>query len=41
MLKRGFWLAPSQFEACFASVAMTDEEIDRYIAAAAEVMQEL
>lgn len=41
MLDRGFWLAPSQFEACFASVAMTDEEIDRYIAAAAEVMQEL
>lgn len=41
MLDRGFWLAPSQFEACFASVAMTDEEIDRYIAAAAEVMQTL
>lgn len=41
MLDKGFWLAPSQFEACFASVALTDEEIDRYIAAAAEVMQEL
>lgn len=41
MLDRGFWLAPSQFEACFASVAQTDEEIDRYLEAASEVMREL
>lgn len=41
MLDRGFWLAPSQFEACFASVALTNAEIDKFIAAAAEVMTEL
>lgn len=41
MLDRGFWLAPSQFEACFASLATTDEEIDLMVAAAAEVMAEL
>jgi len=41
MLDRGFWLAPSQFEACFASVALSDEEIDRFVAAAADVMREL
>lgn len=41
MLDRGFWLAPSQFEACFASLALSDEDIDNYIAAAKEVMAEL
>lgn len=41
MLDRGFWLAPSQFEACFASLAQSDEEIEAYLAAAAEVMTEL
>lgn len=41
MLDRGFWLAPSQFEACFASVAQTEDEIDLMVAAAADVMTEL
>jgi len=41
MLERGFWLAPSQFEACFASMAQTDAEIDSFLAAAGEVMAEL
>ncbi len=41
MLERGIWLAPSQFEACFASVAMTDEDIERAVAAAAEVFATL
>jgi glutamate-1-semialdehyde 2,1-aminomutase len=41
MLDRGFWLAPSQFEACFVSLAHTDEEIDAFVAAATEVLAEL
>ena len=41
MLDRGFWLAPSQFEACFVSVAHTDEEIDSFIEAATDVMKTL
>ena len=41
MLKRGFWLAPSQFEACFASLAHSDEDIDALIAAAHEVLLEI
>jgi len=41
MLDRGMWLAPSQFEACFASVATTENDIDALIAAAKEVLQEL
>ncbi|MFZ5626154.1 MAG: glutamate-1-semialdehyde 2,1-aminomutase [Bacillota bacterium] len=36
MLKRGVYLAPSQFEAAFVSLAHTEEDIDRTIAAAAE-----
>jgi glutamate-1-semialdehyde 2,1-aminomutase len=39
MLDRGFWLAPSQFEACFVSLAHTDEEIDRFVEAATEVLK--
>ncbi|MBE0418490.1 MAG: glutamate-1-semialdehyde 2,1-aminomutase [Coriobacteriia bacterium] len=39
MLDRGFWLAPSQFEATFVSLAHTDEEIDAFIEAAAEVLK--
>lgn len=38
MLDRGFWLAPSQFEACFASLAQTDEQIDAFVSAAGEVL---
>ena len=34
MLKEGIYLAPSQFEAAFVSIAHTDELIDRTIAAA-------
>jgi len=41
MLDRGFWLAPSQYEACFVSMAITDEEIDRFIEAATDVMKTL
>ena len=41
MLDRGFWLAPSQFEATFVSLAHTDEEIERFVAAAGEVLAEL
>jgi glutamate-1-semialdehyde 2,1-aminomutase len=41
MLERGFWLAPSQFEATFVSLAHTDEEIDRFVEAASEVMATL
>jgi glutamate-1-semialdehyde 2,1-aminomutase len=38
MLERGVYLAPSQFEAGFMSLAHTDEDIDRTLAAAKEVM---
>ncbi|MDZ4168064.1 MAG: glutamate-1-semialdehyde 2,1-aminomutase [Coriobacteriia bacterium] len=41
MLDRGYWLAPSQFEACFVSMAHTDEEIDAFVAAAGEVLATL
>jgi len=41
MLERGFWLAPSQFECCFVSLAMTRADIEDAIAAAGEVMTEL
>ena len=41
MLDRGFWLAPSQFEACFASLALSNDEIDQFVAAAGEVMAQL
>jgi glutamate-1-semialdehyde 2,1-aminomutase len=38
MLDRGFTIAPSQFEACFVSLAHTDEDIDAYLSAAADVL---
>ncbi len=41
MLDKGFWLAPSQFEACFVSLAHTDEEIEAFVAAAGEVLATL
>jgi glutamate-1-semialdehyde 2,1-aminomutase len=41
MLERGVYLAPSQFEAGFTSLAHTDEDIDRTLAAAREVMSSL
>lgn len=41
MLKKGIYLAPSQFEACFVSLAHSDEDIDQTILAAKEAMAEL
>jgi glutamate-1-semialdehyde 2,1-aminomutase len=41
MLERGFTIAPSQFEACFVSLAHTDEDIDAFVAAAADVLATL
>ena len=41
MLKQGVYLAPSQFEACFTSMAHTDQDIEDTIAAARTVMAEL
>ena len=41
MLKRGIYLAPSQFEAGFTSLAHTEEDIDRTLAAAREVLSSL
>jgi glutamate-1-semialdehyde 2,1-aminomutase len=41
MLDRGIYLAPSQFEAGFISLAHTDRDIDRTVGAAYEVMKRL
>ncbi len=41
MVKRGVYLAPSQFEAAFVSLAHTEEEIERTIEAARETFREL
>ncbi len=41
MLEHGVYLAPSQFEAGFTSLAHTDEDIDRTLEAAREVMSSL
>ncbi|KJH70914.1 glutamate-1-semialdehyde 2,1-aminomutase [Aliterella atlantica] len=41
MLERGIYLAPSQFEAGFSSVAHTEVDIDQTLAAAREVMSSL
>ncbi len=41
MLAKGVYLAPSQFEACFTSLAHTDKDIDDTIEAAKAVMAEL
>ena len=41
MLERGIYLAPSQFEAGFTSLAHTDEDIDHTLAAAKAVLAEI
>lgn len=41
MLVKGVYLAPSQFEACFVSLAHTDKDIEETIAAAETVMAEM
>ena len=41
MLERGIYLAPSQFEAGFTSLAHTEEDIERTLTAAREVMSSL
>jgi len=41
MLQRGIYLAPSQYEAGFTSLAHTEEDIDKTIAAAKEVFAEI
>ncbi len=41
MLERGIYLAPSQFEAGFTSLAHTDQDIDQTIAAARETLKEI
>lgn len=40
MLKRGIYLAPSQYEALFISTAITDELADQYIQANFEALQD-
>ncbi|AOX02221.1 glutamate-1-semialdehyde-2,1-aminomutase [Moorena producens PAL-8-15-08-1] len=41
MLERGIYLAPSQFEAGFTSLAHTEDDIDRTLAAAKEVISSI
>jgi glutamate-1-semialdehyde 2,1-aminomutase len=41
LLERGVYPPPSQFEAWFPSLAHTDEQVDRTIAAAAEAFREV
>merc|ERR1719355_303435 len=41
MLERGVYLAPSQYEAGFTSLAHTDEDVEKTIAAAKEVFSTL
>jgi glutamate-1-semialdehyde 2,1-aminomutase len=41
MLERGIYLPPSRFEALFLSAAHTDEDLERTVAAAAEVLRAL
>ncbi|MBE9056616.1 glutamate-1-semialdehyde 2,1-aminomutase [Sphaerospermopsis sp. LEGE 08334] len=41
MLERGIYLAPSQFEAGFTSLAHTDEDIEQTLAAAKDVLSSL
>jgi glutamate-1-semialdehyde 2,1-aminomutase len=40
MLKRGIYLAPSQFEALFVSTSITDELVDKYLTACRESLIE-
>jgi len=39
MLDRGIYLPPSQFEACFVSLAHTDEDVEKTLQAAEDVMK--
>jgi glutamate-1-semialdehyde 2,1-aminomutase len=41
MLEKGFYFAPSQFEAAFVSTAHSEEDIDSTIEASCEVMKTL
>lgn len=41
MLEKGVYLAPSQFEALFVSAAHSNEDIEKTIAAASEVMEKI
>ncbi len=41
MLEKGIYLAPSQFEAGFTSLAHTEEDVQKTIAAAKEVLKDL
>ena len=41
MLEKGIYLAPSQFEAGFTSLAHTDEDVEQTLAAAKEVLSEI
>jgi glutamate-1-semialdehyde 2,1-aminomutase len=40
LLERGIYVAPSQFEAMFVSLAHTDEDIDRTVEAAGELSRD-
>jgi len=41
MLEKGVYLAPSQFEACFLSLAHSDEDIENTITAAKNALAAL
>ncbi|MCZ7527637.1 MAG: glutamate-1-semialdehyde 2,1-aminomutase [Acidimicrobiia bacterium] len=41
LLRRGVYMAPSAFEALFVSLAHSDEDVDRTVAAAAEAAREV
>jgi glutamate-1-semialdehyde 2,1-aminomutase len=41
MLEEGIYLAPSQFETAFVSIAHSDHDLDRTIAAAAKAFKSL
>ncbi|MDQ3290663.1 MAG: glutamate-1-semialdehyde 2,1-aminomutase [Bacteroidota bacterium] len=41
MLRKGIYLAPSQFESLFVSIALTDKLADQYIAANLAALQEI
>lgn len=41
MLKQGIYLAPSQFEACFVSLAHSEDDIERTVLAARTAMAEI
>jgi glutamate-1-semialdehyde 2,1-aminomutase len=41
MLSQGIYLAPSQYEAMFISAAITDEIVERIVAAHSKALTEL